>query len=130
MAIILNSLKSFSEDKQKVYRFNIRRTTLTDSALVTLQTVTTGYPSIPFIYQHIKELQTYIHSQNAKEVNYPRLNITKKDSSHYEMMVAIPTNNPLPGTGNIVYKRMLIFKDKTLIADVTGGPGNIKEAHD
>ncbi|WP_026260425.1 hypothetical protein [Segetibacter koreensis] len=130
MTVILNHLQSFIEDNERVYKFHIRHTTLKDTALVAIKVLTTSYPSIPFIYQHIKELRTYISSQKAREVDYPRLNITKKDSSHYEVMVAIPTNIPLPGEGNISFKRLLIYKDKTLTADVTGGPENIKKAFD
>ncbi len=130
MSVILDSLKSFSEDKEKVYKYHILHTTLTDTFLVASKTVTTSYPSTQDIYQSIKNLRTYINDQKAKEVDYPILNITKKDSLHYEMMVAIPTNVALDGRGNISFKRMIAYKDKILTADVIGGPENIKKAYD
>lgn len=94
-----------------------------------MKTVTKSYPSTPVIYELIENLRRYIATEKAREVNYPMLNITKKDSFHYEVMVAIPTNKILKGNGNITFKRMIIYKDKILTAEVTGGAENIKKAY-
>lgn len=130
ITVILDSLKSFSEDKGRVYKFNITRTTLKDTILVATKTVTKNYPSTPFIYGLIENLRTYIATEKAMEVDYPMLNVTRKDNQQYEVMVAIPTNKILKGEGNITFKRMIIYKDKMLTADVTGGAENINKAYD
>ncbi|WP_018617057.1 hypothetical protein [Segetibacter koreensis] len=129
ITVILHSLKSFAEDKDKVYKLNIRRTTLTDTLFVAVKTVTTGYPSTEVIYHFIQNLRTYITQQKAREMDRPILNITKRDSVHYEMMVAIATNIALKGNGSIAFKRMIAYKDKILTADVTGGLNSIKKAY-
>jgi len=129
MTVILRSLKSFVEDKDKVYTFPIYHTTLKDTFYISEKTVTTGYPSIPVIYKLIENLRTYIRDQKAKEGDFPILNITKKDSLHYTAMVAIPVNKILNGNKNFAFKRMIVYKDKILTAEVKGGPEKIEEAH-
>lgn len=129
MTVILNSLKSFGENKEKVYTFPIYLTTLKDTFYISEKTVTTGYPSIQVIYKLIENLRTYISAQKAKAGDFPILNITKKDSLHYTTMVAIPVDRILDGNGNIAFKRMIVYQDKILAADVKGGPGKIEEAH-
>ena len=129
VAALLDSLKSFSENKQKVYGFPIHHTTLKDTALVAIKAVTPVYPSTTFIYNIVAELRAYIKSHNGKEANYPMLNVTKRDDFHYEVIIAVPTNKPLIGNQRIVSKRMIIYKDKLLTADVNGGPENIMRAH-
>ncbi|HEX8676537.1 MAG TPA: hypothetical protein VF700_04915, partial [Segetibacter sp.] len=86
ITVLLNSLKSFTEDKEKVYKFNIRFTALRHTFLVATKTVTTNYPSTDVIYELVENLRTYIATRKAKEVDFPMLNITKKDSIHYEIM--------------------------------------------
>lgn len=128
--VILDSLKSFSENKEKVYGISINHTTLKDTALVAIKTVTSSYPSTSDIYKLVENLQTYIASQKAKQVDFPILNVTKKDSLHYNLMVAIPTDRTLNGKGNIAFKRMIPYKDKILTTEVKGGPEKIKHAYD
>ena len=130
MAVLLDSLKSFSEDKEKVYEFNMGFTALRDTFLVATKTVTTNYPSTDVIYELVENLRTYIATRKAKEVDFPMLNITKKDSIHYEIMVAIPTNKKLNGTRNIFFKRIVDYRDQILITEVKGGPEIIKKAYD
>ena len=130
ITVILDSFRSFNEDKEKIYKFNIRNTTLEDTLFVAIKTITTSYPSTRVLYQYIENLRRHIAFHKAKEAGYPILNITKKDSLHYETMVAIPTNKTLTGRGNIAFKRMIVYKDKILTADVKGGPETIKEAYD
>lgn len=130
MTVILNSLKSFGENKEKVYAFPIYHTTLKDTFYISEKTVTTGYPPITVIYKLIENLRTYISAQKAKAGDFPILNITKKDSLHYATMVAIPVNKILDGNGNIAFKRMIVYQNKILTAEVKGGPEKIEEAHD
>lgn len=130
ITVILDSLKSFNENKEKVYGISINHTTLKDTTLVAIKTVTSSYPSTSDIYKLVENLQTYIASQKAKQVDFPILNITKKDSLHYNLMVAIATDRTLNGKGKIAFKRMIAYKDKILTADVKGGPEKINQAYD
>lgn len=130
MSVVLDSLKAFNEDKGRVYAFNIHYTTLKDTTLVATKTTTKDYPTQVVIYGLIDHLKKYIASKDAKETNYPMLNITKTDSNVYKTMVAIATDKKLAGEGDIAFKRMFIYKDRVLATDVKGGPQTIKQAYD
>lgn len=129
LATILAHLKSYCEDKDKVYAFNIRKTTLKDTALIAIKTVVPNYPSTQDIYKLVENLEKYLRAHNARQVGAPMLNIREEDSAHYELMVAIPTDKRLDGDGNISSKRLIIYKDKVLTAEVQGGPEIIKKAY-
>jgi effector-binding domain-containing protein len=130
MRVILDSLKSFSENKQRVYACNIQRTTVKDTFLVAAKLTTTHYPSTTEIYNLVETLKKYIESHGASKTNYPMLNVTTNDSIEYTTMVAIPTNKVLPDNGNIAFKILMSDKDKTLTAEVKGGLQNIKKAYE
>lgn len=130
MDVLLHNLKLFGENKNKVYKFSINYATITDTTFVAIKNVTKEYPSTKEIYRLVENLKTYVKSQNAKDVNYPILNISEDETLGYNVMVAIATDKPLSGKGNIAFKRMIAYKDKILTADVTGGPAKIKQAHD
>ena len=130
MQVILDSLKSFSENKQRVYECNIQRTTVKDTFLVATKLTTTHYPSTSEIYNLVETLKKYIESNGASKTNYPMLNVATNDSIHYTTMVAIPTNKILPDKGDIAFKILMTDKDKILTAEVNGGLQNIKKAHD
>lgn len=129
MKVILDSLKAFNEKSEGIYDYHIRRTTIKDTTLVAAKFVTTAYPATKDIYHIISSLKKYIASQGAKETNYPMLNVTTSDSIHYTTMVAVPTNKELRGTQKITVKRMVIYTNKTIIAEVKGGPATIKNAY-
>jgi hypothetical protein len=128
IAVLLDSLIIFTRNTKNVYGFDIKFTTLTDTALVSTKVILKQYPSIQIIYKMIGELQQYIKQQHAIQHNYPMLNITQKEDSSYEVKVGIPTNIPLPGNNNIKPKRMIMIKNKTLITEVAGDTSAIKKA--
>lgn len=130
LAVILDSLKAFNENKARVYRFNIHQTTAEDTALVTTQVITPNYPSNTVIYGLINTLKKYIADSGAKETSFPMLNITRLRDSSYSVMTAIATEKSLKGKGNIYSKRFLTYKDKIVAADVKGGPVTIRQAYD
>lgn len=128
MDVVLNSFKTFIQQPQNIYGFNIQRTTLTDTALVSIKTITKEYPSTQLIYSLVEQLKKYIQQQNATEHNYPMLNVTQLKDSSYDVMVGIPTNIPLQGNDFIKPKRMIMLKNKTLVTDVKGDNNMIKKA--
>jgi len=128
MDTLLGSFKTFTQSTKNIYGFNIQRTTLTDTALVSIKTVLKQYPSIELIYSLIDRLKNYVKEQHAAEHNYPMLNVTQLQDGSYEVMVGIPTNVPLAGTDLIKPKRMMMLKDKTLVTDVTGDNSIIQKA--
>ncbi len=129
MEVILKSFKAFNENTENLYAFNIHRTTIKDTFLVATKITANHYPSTKEVYDLVANLQKYIGVQGARETNYPMLNVTAVDSTHYTAMVAIPTDKELAGTANISLKRMIIYRDKIIVAEIKGGPETIKKAY-
>jgi hypothetical protein len=126
---ILDSLKIFSENIENVYDYHVHRTTIKDTFLVATKITSNGYPTTEEIYNLVSDLKKYIASEGARENNYPMLNVSTNDSIHYVTTVAIPTNRKLEGRGPIVLKQLIIYPNKTLTAEVKGGPAMIKKAY-
>lgn len=127
MIEVLNKVKYNLEKVENVYGYDIRYTTLKDSVLVSTKETYRSYPTIEQIYSMIEKLKNYIHTQGAKETNYPMLNIIRNADSSYLTMVAIATNRELPGNKDILLKRLLQIPNKTLTTEVKGGPAKVEE---
>jgi hypothetical protein len=125
---ILVNLQTFLNQTSNIYGFDIKRTTLTDSVLVTTKTTTRQYPATEIIYSMVQELNKYITAQGAEATNYPMLNISRNADSTYAVMVAIATNRELAGNEKIFTKRFSQIPDKTLFTEVKGGTENIDKA--
>jgi len=123
MASALQRLQQFVQSEKNVYGFPVAREQVTDSLLVVTKMQDTVKPTVETYYGLIKKLRDYIARAGAQETNYPMLNISKVDSTHYQTMVAIPVSKALPGAGDIVPKRMV--PGNILVAEVHGGMSNV-----
>ena len=129
MQEILSSLLNFAGKTENIYGFHIERTTFTDTILAATRFSTSVHPTTGTIYQAIDQLKEKIKRQNAKEKDFPMLNITQTDSSLFETMIAICIDRQIKNEGNIFISRMVPMKDRFLKTEVTGGPSAIKSAH-
>lgn len=127
MSDILKRMSEFGSSVANLYGIDIKRESVKDSVLVSLQDSSNGFPSTEKIYSLIQQLRTYVHLQQATQVDSPMLNIFTKDNLHYQFKVALPTNRPLPSAGNIEYKWMLPGGN-ILTTDVKGGQQRIDSA--
>lgn len=125
---VLLILIDFMGDTRNLYGIDIRRTTLTDSVLVSTRITSVDYPGTDVIYSLIAELKNYIKSHGAGTTNHPMLNVTRNADSTYSTMVGIPTDKELPGNGKILSKRLRQFPDKVLFTEVKGGQESIDKA--
>lgn len=123
---LLDSLKSFLEKKENIYGIPVTETTIRDTSLIATTAGFGSYPTTQDIYGMVGALQQYIAQHQARETNYPMLNI-KKDSTGYTAMVAIPVNKELPNQGRFITKRMI--PSPVLVTEVKGGPAAVAEAH-
>ena len=126
MSAKLNDIQTFLAQTKNIYGFDIQRTTLTDTVLVSTKTTTGSYPSTEEIYRLIRKLKEYVKAQGAAETNYPMLNIISNKDSSYSVMVAIATNRGLEGNAEISFKRLARYQNKILTTDVKGGPASIR----
>ena len=126
MADILNSLKSFLEENEKVYGVYVHEVISKDSTLIATNCVTKQYPSTLKIYDLISSLKKFIIDHNARENNFPMLHVKKVNDTTYKTLVAIPVNKFLPGNDTIFNKRFVPWK--VLTAEVRGGNYTVQEA--
>ena len=128
MGDILNNLKTFLEQSEKVYGIYIHEIISRDSTLIATKCVTSTYPSTLDIYKLIETLKKYIISHGARENNFPMLHVKKVNDNSYEAMVAIPINKFLEGNDTVFNKRFVPWK--VLTAEVRGGTYTVNEALD
>jgi len=123
---ILQSMKAFLEETKNIYGFEIKKSLVTDSVLISVRRSFEHYPTMQEIDAMIRDLKKYIVQNNAMEKNSPMLNVLKLDSSHYEAMSAIPVDRALPQTNGFVPK-FLLKGGNILEAQVQGGPYTIEK---
>jgi hypothetical protein len=119
MKHILGQLKYYLEKEEKVYGITIQKTIVKDTLLLVTQQVFDTSPSTLHVYSLINKLKDHIRQQGADETGYPMLNIRKKDSTHFETMVAIPVSKEVKEHNGIVMKYMV--PGNILKAEVHGG---------
>jgi hypothetical protein len=122
---ILQSMKAFLEKTKNIYGFEIKKTLVTDSVLISLRRSFEHYPTVQEIDAMIRDLKKYIVQNKAIERNSPMLNVLRLDSSHYEAMSAIPVDKALPRTNEFAPK-FLLKGGNILEAEVRGGPTTIE----
>jgi hypothetical protein len=122
----LSQMKSFLQKNKNVYGFDIQRTTLQDTVLVSTKYISKKYPTTTEVYTLIKKLKDYISTHGAVETNFPMLNIISNSDSTYLVMAAIATNRALQGNSEISLKRLARYQNKVLTTEVKGGPETIR----
>jgi hypothetical protein len=125
--ILLDSLKAFLGDQKNIYGFVAKQVKVTDSVLVSTRKAFDHYPDEFETDVLIQKLRAYIKTNDAKEMNYPMLNVTQLAEKHFEAMVAIATNKRLPD--NSVFATKMVVKNGNLLeAEITGGHSTIRHA--
>ena len=124
---LLDNLSSYLGKPENIYGFEIRNSIVTDSVLISTRKQFSHYPDDFEIDLMIKKLRTYIKNNNAKEMNFPMLNVHQLESTHYDAMVAIATDSKLMETKEFAPKAL--FKGGNLLeADIRGGHYTIKKS--
>ena len=124
---ILQSMKAFLEKTENIYGFEIKKTLVTDSVLISLRRSFEHYPNLQEIDAMIQDLRKYIVQYNAIEKNSPMLHVLTFDNSHYEAMSAIPVDKALPRTPEFAPK-FLLKGGNVLEAQIQGGPITIENS--
>lgn len=122
---ILNHLQVFFNDEAKVYGIRVSTVPVKNLQMVSIRIISTTYPRTDTVYRLISKLRQFIVSMDAKETDFPMLNVNKTAGNKYEIMVAIPVNKVIPATGNIALNRMV--KGNLLVTEVKGGPQTIQK---
>ena len=120
---LLQQLISFAEDRKNIYGVDITDGRIPDSLFISTRKTFDHHPSEAEIYELIDQLVVYANANNAKQVNPPMMHVEQLDSSHFEIMVALPIDKVINNEGNFLFKQMV--KGNTLIAEVRGGRATI-----
>ena len=120
---LLQKFISFAEDKKNIYGVDITDGRIPDALFISTRKTFDHHPTETEIYQLIDQLKVYVASKNAKQVNPPMMHVETIDSSHFDIMVALPIDKEISNGGDFLFKQMV--KGNTLIAEVQGGRATI-----
>ncbi len=120
---MLQQLINFAEDKKNIYGVDITDGRIPDSLFISTRKTFDHQPTEAEIYQLIDQIGVYANAKNAKQVNPPMMHLERLDSSHFEIMVALPINKMIDNEGDFLFKQMV--KGNTLVAEVHGGRATI-----
>jgi hypothetical protein len=120
---LFQQLINFAEDKKNIYGVDITDGRIPDSLFISTRKTFNHHPTEAETYQLIDQLTAYSNSQNARQVNPPMMHVEQIDSSHFEIMVALPVDKVINNQGDFLFKQMV--KGNTLIAEVRGGRATI-----
>ncbi len=123
---ILEQMNLYFSKNENIYGLHIKQESVVDSILISTFAISSRYPTTPFIYELINQLNHYARSNSATATGDPMLNITTKDSINFLTRVAIPVNKRLKDSGNISYKWML-GGGKILVTEIKGGFHSIQK---
>lgn len=125
--LLLDSLRSFLSNQKNIYGFVANQVKVTDSVLLSTKKTFDHYPDEFETDVLIQKLRAHIKTNNAKEMNYPMLNVKQLDEKHFEAMVAIATDKKLPDNNEFAAK-MVVKNGNLLEAEITGGHATIRQA--
>lgn len=111
-------VKANLEDVKKVYGFEIKEERVPNAIHVSIKKIYNHYPSNLEIYELIDKLKAYADKNGAKTINHPIYNIFSSDNHQYQLMVAIATDQPIPGNNEFMYKEMV--RGKIIIGKAVG----------
>jgi hypothetical protein len=127
MAGVLSSLRPLLEDPRQVYGVSITEGSTRDSLLIMSRDTVRKYPGTAEIYTRIRALQQYAAAGGAGQMDPPMLHVDALGGGLFQVMIALPVDKPLPGRGDLIFKRLV--RGSFLQTEVRGGPGTIKDAH-
>jgi effector-binding domain-containing protein len=124
MDAITASFAAFSQKNENIYGISIAKIHVVDSVLISEKKILDTYPGTGDIYALASGLNEYALSQQAQQTNPAMLNITKIDSTHFEIQVAIPINHSIRENQQKKIKHML-YGGYLLTTTVYGGPATV-----
>ena len=123
---LLQYLKKYSENEDKVYGIPIRFSKISDTVMLATKTILPYYPTTQQVYESIAQLKQQILKQNVQQTNLVMLNITAIDKINYQVIIAIPINKIIKPSGNTFINKMIL--GNVLVSQVKGGQKTIENA--
>jgi hypothetical protein len=122
---LLSNMKAMLEDPINAYGFQIKRSRVVDTILISKK-ITLGHPpTTTDVYEVVNTLKDYVHRYNAIQTNPPMLNV-KGSGNDYQMMAALPINRQIPEESD--FKIKLMIPGNILVTEVKGGAASTADA--
>ena len=125
---ILLAASSFLGKRENLYGIPIGEGSTTDTLLIASRAIKTGPPANEDIYALVSKLGRYVREMGSRQTGYPMVNVMPSvdKPGDFQMMVAMPVANVLPGKGDIFFMRLI--PGRYLITEVTGGATTVDRA--
>ena len=120
LEIILAAMQKYIGSVKNIYGIEIKQEKMQIDFMVSIKKSFVQYPTTEDIYREMGQIRKYIAQVKATENDYPVLNISARDSTHFELVVAIPVDKLVPDSGIFTQRRML-KNGNLLAAEITGG---------
>lgn len=124
---ILAAMQEYISHVKNIYGLEIKQEKMPIDFMVSIKKSFDHYPTTEDIYTEIDQIKKYIAQTQAIIYNYPVLNISPRDSTHFELVVAIPVDRQVPNSGAFTERRML-KNGNLLVAEITGGKNTVDAA--
>lgn len=125
MRSLLQRLRSFYGDEDRLYGLHITEGLVKDSLLVSTFANTKNAPATQDVYALVDKLQAFVKKNGAAQTAPPMLNVFRNADSGYTTRVALPVNKRLANEGDIQFKWML-GNGNILFTEIKGGPAQIQ----
>lgn len=125
--IILNTIQKYVSDTKNIYGINIKREKFQLDFMVSIKKSFTRYPTTEDIYTIMGQIREHIANVKATETDYPVLNVSPRDSTHFDLVVAVPVDRQVPDFGIFTERRML-KNGNFLSAEIKGGKNTVDAA--
>lgn len=117
---ILDQLKHYLENPEKLYGFPIHEIGMVNNMIITSKIMRDSIPDTHTIYREIQKLRQYAKDRGAIQIDSPMLHIEKNPFKKYECMVGLPLNKKIPDSNPIFYKE-IPKGGRILIGTLKGG---------
>lgn len=126
MDSMMFKLNAFLNDLDRVYGTAVRKAQLPDRPLLSKLVVLNREPHANDAYALLSEVKAAARQQNDSAVGPAMKYSSRLDSTHYELMVAIPTSRMLKTKGDFVAKGLV--GGNLIATEVRGGEAALQRA--
>lgn len=117
---VMAAMQRYISTVKNLYGIDIKREKIKIQFMVSIRKPFPHYPTTEDIYTEMTQIRKYIAQVKAVEIDYPILNISRLDSSRFDLVVAVPVDRQVLDSG-VFTDRRLLKNGNVLVAEITGG---------
>jgi hypothetical protein len=127
LEVILAAMQKYISNVKNIYGIDIKQEKMQIDFMVSIKKSFDRHPTTEDIYAEIDQIKKFIAQTQAIENNYPVLNISARDTAHFELVVALPVDRQVRNSGIFTERRML-KNGNLLVAEIRGGKNTVDSA--